>query len=108
MKKINLMGVTYTAKVVGDATFQKRNKETGIDTPCVGFCNKSTKQIYVHNNFKEEDERTLTHEILHGICYEGGIEVKQFFDVAEEVFIQLLTPSFYRFIKDNTNFFKEK
>jgi hypothetical protein len=46
-------------------------------------------------------EQTFWHEVIHGICYDRGLEINDDENVVEE-----LAKGFYQFIKDNKQIFK--
>jgi len=76
-----------------------------------GLCVYSENKIYINKDLSESlKEECLIHEIKHMIDFYSSRKnyLSQFKDLNEE-YQNLLTDNiFWRFLKDNTNFFKDR
>lgn len=68
--KINVLGVDYEIELIEEKDDYMSSED------CDGYCDNYNKVIKVLTHpFKEYENSTVRHEILHAFLYESGIEL---------------------------------
>lgn len=75
----------------------------------LGFYNSATKTIEVANNQAESSkEQSFSHELIHCLlCETGAHDFLEQKEIDKEALPTMLENMFWRFLKDNTNFFHD-
>ena len=95
---------------IGGHEMSIKYEETCLLEPkYVGRIDMSQNTIMLQKNIAESyTEEVLIHEIIHGFFEATGIEEMIDDNKKNELYVQSLTNIFWRFLKDNTNFFECK
>lgn len=101
---VNVGGHIYEVEV---------SPETLLNDGKCGRCDLANKKIAVSSSQSvSKQEETFAHEILHAMFFESGaadvFEAKGLKNEDFEMLVVLLQGTFWRFLKENTNFFEEK
>lgn len=74
---------------------------------CKGTINLDYKTIRINNEVQSEQgqEKTLLHEIIHGIIYERDLDLRT---ADEEAIVDTIAKGLHQVIRDNPDIFKKK
>lgn len=75
MKKINILGVMYTIKIVDhEYLANKLDNYDASKDKLFGVCSINTKRIYIIRGDIYTMNHTLSHELWHAFLHEAGLE----------------------------------